>query len=194
MLKRKRYDTAFTNKELYHDRPCPWLTDQLKQWFPDAMNILEVGCGNGRNLFELQKEFKDIPLYGFDLSEEGINTCKKRITGEFMVGSADKLPYADNSMDVVVTVHALEQMRYIIRDVINELYRVCRYGIVLCEPFFCLQNIFGKTKALMYENVQGIPFWVEHVGFDVREFHRLSIGSYMERTGILVGLKKREMK
>lgn len=40
------------------------------------VRIVEVGCGNGINAFELLKENERIEYYGFDLDEDSIRTAK----------------------------------------------------------------------------------------------------------------------
>ena len=51
----------------------------LKNLFPNnkKLNILEYGCGIGRNLSYLEDTFKDSTIYGFDISDESLNIAKK---------------------------------------------------------------------------------------------------------------------
>ena len=103
----------------------------------EPRKVLEVGCGNGINLFSLAGDFPDVEFTGIDLTPAGIEAAKavqaedklppalaeyiplpnpdptafKRI--RFMQGSAAELPFADNEFDLVYTVLAVEQMERI---------------------------------------------------------------------------------
>ena len=64
--------------------------------------LLDVGCGTGF-LIDILAKRKSAKYRGVDLSDEMIRVAKgKAIHGaEFTVGSADRLPYPDESFDIV---------------------------------------------------------------------------------------------
>lgn len=129
-------------------------------------NVLEVGCGNGRNLQLIANN--GIDLYGVDISIEGITHAQKRKIGSFVCGSAKKLPFDDDSFDLVFSVHALEQMKPILREVTKEIYRVVKPGgNYLCfEPFFSIQNKRGKWYHICAFYPTGeIPIFLSETGF-----------------------------
>jgi ubiquinone/menaquinone biosynthesis C-methylase UbiE len=165
----------------------PYITKTIIDLKPKR--LLEIGCGNGHNLLAISKANPDIEIYGIDISLEGIKRAHMYINGHFYVEDARQLHFDDNFFDVILTVHALEQMKYIIKDVANEIYRVSSDKIVLFEPFFVMQNIFGKWNNIRSEYVQGIPFYIEDAGFEIREFRRLKNGlvshNLLNQTGIL---------
>lgn len=123
-------------------------------------SVLEVGCGNGVNLFYLAGRFPQINFTGIELTEAGNRTARKcqeqweqfpeellpfsplpqldraafrRI--DFQKGSAASLPFADNSFDLVITVLALEQMERIRRQALSEISRVSSNHVLMIEPF-----------------------------------------------------------
>jgi len=121
--------------------------------------ILEVGSGNGLNLFILSFLFPSIQLTGVELTKGGYEASKKvaledtlpdyivnfsPLVGinskahkliDFQQGSAKSLPFADESFDVVFTILALEQMEEIQHEALSELSRVCKKYLVMVEPF-----------------------------------------------------------
>lgn len=46
---------------------------------PDGGNVLEIGCGTGRNLVQIAKRWPDIPLYGLDISEEMLKSASANL-------------------------------------------------------------------------------------------------------------------
>ena len=121
--------------------------------------VLEVGCGNGINLFSLAGAFPDISFTGVDLTEEGIAQARRaqgdeatleilrrysplevrepdaltRIT--FVQGDASALPFGDSSFDLVLTVLAVEQMERIRSAALSEIGRVASGHALMLEPF-----------------------------------------------------------
>jgi len=68
------------------------------------LNILDVGCGTGFNL-------KIFQTYGFpfgcDLSDNAIHFCQKRGLKDIAYADAGKLPYKDESFDLVTLLDVL---------------------------------------------------------------------------------------
>ncbi len=71
------------------------------------INILEVGCGSGANLWMLARE--GFNATGIDISENAIELCKKMVKSyggkaKFYVGSMTNLPFETSSMEAIVDV------------------------------------------------------------------------------------------
>jgi ubiquinone/menaquinone biosynthesis C-methylase UbiE len=185
-IKAQGYDKAYSDKNNYVYEMRPQLFEVLKQF--EFNSLLEVGCGNGRNLKYIQNNFDVSVLKGIDLSVAGVDVAKKNGI-DAVVGSADRLPFSNAMYDVVLTYHSLEQMKYIIEDVIKEIYRVSKKYVICFEPCFELQNIFGKYHNFRMDYVKGLPFLFEKHGFEVKKFENLKIGRFCNSTCLLVLLK-----
>ena len=87
--------------------------------------LLDVGCGTGY-LFELINNNKS-KYYGLDISEKMLEMAKnKNIPNtEYVNATAEKLPYADGSMDVVTCVQSFHHYPYP-DEAIREVYRVLK--------------------------------------------------------------------
>lgn len=127
-------------------------------------NILEVGAGELTTLEDIYR-FKNskITCYGIDLSlnrlAHGICEFKKKHTKTPYVSksNATKLPFPDNSFDLVITRHTLEQMPKIFKLAIDEIVRVSKKNIIFFEPSFELGTLTQKLKMLNSDYVRGIP-------------------------------------
>lgn len=122
-------------------------------------SVLEVGCGNGINLILLAGRFPDIRFTGVELTETGHqaarlfqehDTLPPTLVGyaplplhdpaafrriDFRHGDAARLPFADGTFDLVVTILALEQMEQIRQQALAEIGRVTRRHALMIEPF-----------------------------------------------------------
>lgn len=122
-----------------------------------ADKVLEVAIGSGDNFIEiLKKVAPDSVVYGVDFSLKMIEQTYSVILGEgfknFELKQADarKLPYADNTFDVVYNSYMLDLIP--LKDlpaVIKEFHRVLKKNGRLI-----LVNLSKKTEApVLYESI-----------------------------------------
>ena len=105
---------------------CSNIAEQIKAVPYKA--LLDVGCGTGLLIDILTKQ-KAARYCGVDLSDEMIRVAKsKSITGaEFLVGSADRLPYPDESFDIVTCSQSFHHYPYP-EKAMQEAMRVLKSG------------------------------------------------------------------
>lgn len=131
-----------------------YLFDQLLRGrITRGMRVLDAGCGTGRNLVYLMRE--GFEVWGVDESADAIEQIRKlaakvapRLSSDrFSVGSLEKLPYADASMEVVVSSAVL----HFARDerqwtaMVDEMWRVLASGGVF---FSRLATTIGQEGML----------------------------------------------
>jgi SAM-dependent methyltransferase len=128
--------------------------DELK-----PKRVLEVGSGNGINLLSLAGAYPGVRFTGLELTPEGVEQARhaqldpkvreivraysplktrdpEAVEGiEFIRGDASKMPFEDNSFDLVMTVLAVEQMESIRAAALSEIARVTRHYVLMLEPF-----------------------------------------------------------
>lgn len=104
-------------------------TDTLKQSIK-GKTALDVGCGGGI----LAEEFAaaGFSVTGLDPSENSIKTAKKHaiqngLNIHYETGTAENMPYPDNSFDVVYCCDVLEHVRDL-NKAISEISRVLKSG------------------------------------------------------------------
>jgi SAM-dependent methyltransferase len=114
--------------------------------------VVDVGCGNGRNLIFLAREF-GMKGYGVDISSAAIAQAKKLSTGlaiRYDVGLADTpLPVEDESQAIaldMMTSHFLDKDgRQQLRD---ELFRTLKQGGYLFMKTFLKDDDLHTTRLL----------------------------------------------
>ena len=131
-------------------------------------NILEVGVGELTTIEDIFQFFgPDIDCYGIDLSlnriKHGLDEYKKRHSKMPTVAKANalKLPFPDDSFDVVITRHTLEQMPKIYQKALDEIFRVSKNHVILFEPSFEMGSFSQKLKMLNTDYVRGLPSYLK---------------------------------
>lgn len=166
--KRKVHGSAFWDKEYTNPEHLKLSTTEsgdlvkFTRWLGRqdntttlAKNAIDIGCGNGRNLIFLAKNF-GLAGIGIDISSAAIAQAKRASTDlsiTYLVGAADSdLPAADESQSLaldMMTSHFLDKAgRQKLRD---EIHRVLEPGGFLFMKTF-LKDEDSHTARLLKEH------------------------------------------
>jgi SAM-dependent methyltransferase len=109
--------------------------------FSPVDSVLEVGCASGANLVNLRERLPGTQLIGIDINRHAIAIAQRHFAARgdknirMLAGRADRLTDIPNASVDVVLIDAV--LMFIapdrIRDVVAELGRVARQGLVLNE-------------------------------------------------------------
>jgi SAM-dependent methyltransferase len=89
-----------------------------------GQKLLDVACGTGVLLKAASSYTSE--LYGIDISNVALEEAKKSIpSANLMHGTAESLPYADSTFDLVTCLGSLERMLDLSK-VLNEIKRVTK--------------------------------------------------------------------
>jgi SAM-dependent methyltransferase len=94
---------------------------------PPGIQILDAGCGSGRNMMELA-EFGEVT--GLELADASVEAARDRGVGEVVAGSVDEMPFADDSFDLAVSLDVIEHLPDEHQS-LSELRRVVKPGGML---------------------------------------------------------------
>jgi len=95
----------------------------------EGIHVLDVGCGTGTNLMLYHEAGCNV--FGIDLSPTMVEVAQKKLgdRAEIRLGDASKMPYSDDSFDLVTGFLTLHEMPSQIRPaVISEMVRVMKHG------------------------------------------------------------------
>lgn len=104
------------------------------------LNILDLGCGNGKNSFYISEQGFDNKVHGIDISETAIKyAAELNSTGNFIKGDiGKKLPYHDNFFDIVLDITSSNSLTENERAVyLNEINRVIKKNSYLLIRTLC---------------------------------------------------------
>lgn len=93
--------------------------------------ILDLGSGPGYLSIEIARKSPGLQVYGIDLSRQMVKIARRHAKGidnvRFVFGNAAKLPFKDNSVDLVISTGASHHWKAP-RLVFDECYRVLKTG------------------------------------------------------------------
>lgn len=99
----------------------------------NGQSVLDVGCGFGGTIASLNEQFFSMELVGLNIDPRQLERARHKVTAskgnklKFVEGSASKLPFPDQSFDVVLAVecifHFPDRQQFF-----REAYRVLKPG------------------------------------------------------------------
>ena len=159
--------------------------------FSEGMTMLDVGCGGGATLKRLLLRSPKGKVYGIDISEESVAKAKKvnkdLLDSQVFVeqGSADSLPWEDQTFDVVTAVETV----YFWPDLpkcFQEVKRVLKPGGQFAIMLEVIESNSGWTNVVDGMTVyppEQLKDMMEQAGFsDVEVFRKKP--SYATITGV----------
>jgi 2-polyprenyl-3-methyl-5-hydroxy-6-metoxy-1,4-benzoquinol methylase len=111
------------------------ITWAIETYFPQAKNILEVGCGTGFVITEIESRYPGLECTGSELHSVGLSFAKTRIKRtKLMQMDARKIPFREE-FDIIGAFDVLEHIKQD-SDVLAQLFNAIRPGggIVLTVP------------------------------------------------------------
>ena len=89
--------------------------------------ILDVGCGKGFMLHDFKEIMPGCSVAGIDVSEYAIENSMPSIKKFLKVANAEKLPYPDKSLDLVIAVNSIHNLPLeLCKTSLKEIERVSR--------------------------------------------------------------------
>jgi ubiquinone/menaquinone biosynthesis C-methylase UbiE len=77
---------------------------------PDTAAVLDIGCGKGFMLHDFKEIMPNCSVAGIDVSEYAIENAMPTVKPFLKVASAEKLPFPDNSFDLVIAVNSIHNL------------------------------------------------------------------------------------
>lgn len=153
----------------------------------EGMRILEVGCGSGAfTTFAARASGIKGEVYALDIQPKMLMQLKKKLSRpenrdikniKLIEGDVHKLPFDDNSFDVVYTVTVLQELPDRIRA-LKEMKRVLKSGGILAvteflpDPDYPLKSTtikLGEESGFILDKVEG-NLWNYTVRFKAQKY------------------------
>jgi uridylate kinase len=174
-----KIDASFYDREYYEKKkgeyPLSYTESFLGNLIQDIVNFyralsikifinpkssLDVGCGTGKLVHCLRN--LGIEAYGIEISKYALETATKETRSFLKYGDIIKIPYDDNSFDLVLTFDVLEHIeRPKLKKAIEETIRVSKKWIL--HKIYTTENhwiALFHGKDFSHLSVLSASFWV----------------------------------
>src|SRR3972149_5236107 len=131
----------------------------LKRIGLNGKKFLEVGCGLG--YFSEKAASLGAIVTGIDIGGKLVEKSKQRIpSGKFLVASASKLPFKDESFDIVLCTEVIEHVDDQ-SQAIEEMFRVIKEGgiLVITSPNRFFKPLFDLLSKIGVRPYHGNEKW-----------------------------------
>ncbi len=161
-------------------------------------SILDAGTGEATSLVPILQNLRSVPeVLAFDLSLSRLLYARRHLAShgqgaELFVGDLSAIPLADNAVDCVLTVHAVEPNGGRERRLLSELLRVAARYLVMVEPSWELGSESTRRRIEQHGYVKGLPAVLESLGHKPARFERWGIDANPANQAALIVVEKRE--
>jgi ubiquinone/menaquinone biosynthesis C-methylase UbiE len=110
----------------YDGRWVPIAEDIVKHFnLRPGQRVLDVGCAKGFLVKDLMQVCPGLEVFGLDVSEYALMHCEPEAIGRLHLGSAEHLPFPDNSFDAVLAINSIHNLeRPDVKRALQEIQRL----------------------------------------------------------------------
>ena len=129
----------------------------------DGSSVLDVGCGKGFLLYEMQKILPGLEVAGFDVSKHALAHAHEQVKPYlFNYRAQDRYPYGDNQFDLVISLTTLHNLRlYELETAVAEIERVGKQKYIMLEGYRNVAELHNlECWALTCESFLHTSEWI----------------------------------
>jgi uncharacterized protein YbaR (Trm112 family) len=148
-------------------------------------SLLEAGIGEATSLVPILRHMAVRPaqILGFDLSLSRLLFAHRHLTEQKQNGvvlftsALDRISLPSDSVDVVLTIHAVEPNHGLEDAILAELLRVTRRHLVMIEPSYEFASAEARARMERLGYVRGLPAALQRLGHPARRVERWPLNS-----------------
>lgn len=150
-------------KKGYYKELKNCICSEIKKYAEKGMSLLDSGCGEGyytEGMCKAVSENDGQEVYAIDVSKEALKIAAKSCTkAKFAVASAYKLPFEDESFDMVISLFA--PLAY------EEFYRVLKKDGIFITAIPLENHLYQLKQAIYDTPYKNKPEDTEQKGFEL---------------------------
>ena len=174
--------------------------------FKNCKTILDFGCGElTSSLFLFSKIKKYINKYfACDISLNRLYIGKNYIESHLKHNDRKKLkifcnsdinlPFRNNSIDLILTIHSLEPNNNTSKQIITELFRVANKGLILMEPHYEIANSRQKKRMKNYNYIKGLERLLKNKNYKLKIIKKDSHINELNKSSLFILKKIKKIK
>ncbi len=182
------------------------LVDSINQEFLNCKTFLDFGCGE---LTSSKYIFKNLSnkienYFATDISLNRLILGQKYLKKDLAKKDFNKikifcnsnllLPFKNNSIDLVITSHALEPNNKNKDKIIKELIRVSKYGLVLMEPHYESADNLQKKRMNKFGYIKGLEKVFHKYKCSIKILKKQFHLNNLNKSSIFIIKKKQHLK
>jgi len=201
-LQSNTYIKSMRNKEVLNTKKkyCKELFKTINDLFV-PMSILEAGIGEATTFSEVIRHFSEnTRCYGFDLSWSRVSYANKWLKYKnikncnLCTGNLLDIPFGKNSIDIVYTSHSIEPNRGKEREILKELYRVCKNYLILLEPAYELTTDENRRRMDSHGYCKNLKLTAEELGYKIIRYELFKYFGNEENPTALIIIEKNDKR
>jgi ubiquinone/menaquinone biosynthesis C-methylase UbiE len=131
--------------------------------------VLDVGCGTGRLLRSVARQWPQAGVHGIDLSKNMISQARQLLTsGTFQIASAESIPVPDGSMDLALSSMSFHHWEDQVKG-LREIVRIVRTGGWFCFADQTMPGWFSRLAHSKSKTIESIRALIEETGFTITD-------------------------
>ncbi len=147
-------------------------------------NCLDIGCASGYMLSKIARTYPNAKYFGVDVYSQAVNFAKKKYSNlSFRVGFAEKLPFSNNTFDLITFYETIEHVENPLQA-LKEIKRVLKtrgLAIVAMDS----GNFLFRSVWFIWENTTG-KVWK---GAHLHPFHHDELEKIIKKSGLKIRQK-----
>ena len=182
----------FPVKKRFNDK----LSSIVRSYEPGS--LLDAGTGEGTTFGSIvdAMEGQKCSFHAFDLSLSRLLVAKEflgnRQVNLFTARLGD-IPLLDKSVDVVMTVHAMEPNGGREKELLNELWRVTRKHLILLEPAYELASEASRARMEEHGYVRNLKELLAEIGAPISTYEKWNEDiNPLNEAGLIVASRNRD--
>ncbi len=185
---------------VFNEEFCKSLARVIDEFAPDS--VLDAGTGEATTLAagldHMVRRPRDVSA--FDISLSRLLFARRHLAAHghqsvrLFTGDLDRIPVTTASVDLVITVHAVEPNHHREDSILAELLRVARRHLVMIEPSYEFASKEARARMERLGYVRGLPAALERLGHPALLIERWQHNSNPLNKAALIVVDKRDVK
>jgi len=167
MQTKEIYNMIATEFDLYRVKVWPCVKNYLKD-FTNKDLILDIGCGNGKNIVGNPQ----LNIMGIDFSEKLVEICHSKKLN-VVLASMTSIPYNNNMFDGFIAVASYHHLENDInrRSALNEMYRILKPGGTGLIVVWAMEQ--GNRSKFVFKNTDELVLWKSRNGTQYERYYHI---------------------
>ena len=144
-------DLYAQNNPTWHEGDAPWKARQIERMIKqnklDFKDICEIGCGTGEILLNLEREFPDVQLSGYEIAPQAYERAVVKSTSSTSFYLEDLLASADKHFDLLLAIDVMEHVEDYL-SFLKKLRPMARYKILHIPLDLSVQSLARARPIL----------------------------------------------